>query len=278
MPALDILVTGAVGYLGSRVVERLNRAQIPWRPLVGRLEAVEPGSLAADVVLNCAGALRARVDRLGATNDRGTAHLVEGLRRPAHIVHVSSRAVYGALGHHVLLQGAGALSPSDAYGRSKLAAERHLDDLPHTVTMLRSTVIFGHPARDGVFFDRIVTMALAEQAVPVAVPDRPEDAVFVDWVAEAVVNAGLTADPVAQILHLAGPARPLSSIIAALDEALRDAGLPGVTAERCAMPVSDAPLLDATPIGPALGLDPHPSDVEIFRRMISARTSITTGS
>jgi 2-alkyl-3-oxoalkanoate reductase len=170
---MKVLVTGASGFLGGHVVERLsargdqvralvrktsNRAHLERLPNVelfeGSVEQVDRVREAVDgvdAIVHSAGLIKARsTDEFFAINVGGTSNLVEaargrGLRR---FVFVSSLEACGpsADGRPV---SADQEDPVTAYGRSKLAAEKVVlsakDDL--SVVILRPGAIYG--PRDG---------------------------------------------------------------------------------------------------------------------------------
>lgn len=258
-----VLLTGASGYVGSRVARALDAGGVPWRALEGRLETIEPGALAAEVVIHCAGALRSRPEALATTNRAGTARLLAGLRRPARVVLLSTRSVYARDGARTIDEDTPP-APFDEYGRTKLAAEQLLRASDHRGVVLRVTGVFGHPDRDGVFLDRAVGMALDGRPIPVAEPDRPEDAVAVDWLAGAVVRAATSDVAEDRTLHLAGPVRPLSGIITALGRVVAAATGRAVRTVPLPLPASTKPLLDAGRAVEILDLPPHPDDEDVL--------------
>lgn len=258
-----LLLTGASGYIGSRVARALDGANVPWRALGGRLAEIERSALDVDVVIHCAGALRSRPDALTSTNRDGTARMLAGLRRRARVVLLSTRSVYAQDGARTVDEAA-PTAPFDEYGRSKLAAEDLLRGSVHRGIILRVTGVFGHPERDGVFLDHAVGMAMSGRPIPVADPDRPEDAVAVDWLAGAVVRAATTGDADAGTLHLAGPVRPLSGVVAALGRAVTATTGRPVGTVPLPLPPPTRPLLDARRATSVLGLPPHPEDEEVF--------------
>jgi nucleoside-diphosphate-sugar epimerase len=261
---MDVLLTGAGGYVGSRVGALLTAQGISWRGLEGRLEELPPRSLEAASVIHCAGALRRReTDRPGAleaANVEGTRRLCAGLCRPTRIVFVSSRSVYGLNGHQ-LVDEETSPAPFDAYGRSKLAAERVLRDSPHQVAVVRAAGVFGHPERPGIFLDHALDRAIAGRAIPLAEPDRLEDYVPVNWLAEVLAAAAITGKADGQVLHAAGPARR-------------------VALEPVQLPVPETVLLGGGALQACLALRPVPEDEAVFAAMIAgrARAGLPPGS
>ena len=164
---MTYLVTGATGFIGRHLVERLlaegasvriltrGRKPLPesWRDRVqvaqGDLTDTStlPSAVAGcDTVFHLAGELRDAA-RMHATNVLGTQNLLAACRGVvSHIVHLSSVGVMGAR------QPGGVdetvpCHPQDAYEQSKYAAEQFaLEWLSKTgtpVTVLRPTIVFG---------------------------------------------------------------------------------------------------------------------------------------
>ncbi len=180
---MKVLVTGASGFLGGHVAELLSKRGDSVRALVrstsnrkhlqglanvelfeGGIEEVDRVREAVDgvdAIVHAAGLVKARsTDEFFAVNVGGTSNLIQAARtrsrgRPGVIkrfVYVSSLTACGPSpdGRPVPLDQE---SPIDAYGRSKLAAEKVVlsakDDFP--VVVLRPGAIYG--PRDGEILD-----------------------------------------------------------------------------------------------------------------------------
>jgi nucleoside-diphosphate-sugar epimerase len=171
-----VLVTGASGFLGGHVAERLSARGDTVRALVRStsntkhletLKGVElfEGSVeqvsrvveavdGVDAVVHCAGIVKARSgDEFFTVNVGGTSNLVDAARKVGkaklkRFVHVSSLEAAGPSEDGEPVP-ADQENPVTAYGRSKLAAEKVVlaakDDIP--VTILRPGAIYG--PRDG---------------------------------------------------------------------------------------------------------------------------------
>ena len=185
---MKVLVTGASGFLGGHVAELLSRRGDSVRALVrstsnrkhleklpnvelfeGGVEEVERVREAVDgvdAIVHAAGLVKARsTDEFFAVNVGGTSNLVQAARsgsrgRPSTVkrfVYVSSLEACGpsADGRPVPVDQE---SPVNAYGRSKLAAEKVVlsakDELP--VVILRPGAIYG--PRDGEILDVFKTI------------------------------------------------------------------------------------------------------------------------
>jgi nucleoside-diphosphate-sugar epimerase len=170
---MKVLVTGASGFLGSHVVERLSAAGEQVRALVrktsnrrhleslpnveffeGSVEQIDRMRDAVDgvdAIVHAAGVIKARTpDEFFAINVGGTSNLIQAARNLANgrrlkrFVQVSSLEACGpsADGEPVP---ADQENPVTAYGRSKLAAEKVVlsarNDVP--VTLLRPGAIYG---------------------------------------------------------------------------------------------------------------------------------------
>jgi nucleoside-diphosphate-sugar epimerase len=164
-----VLVTGATGFCGRPLVARLVAAgydvrvavrRVPVPPLPAGVETALHGDLAdtvdwapllagVDAVVHLAGIAHVTrgipEDRYDRVNHRATAELANAAQRAGvrHLLLVSSiRAQCGPAADHVLTE-ADTPRPSDAYGRSKLAAEAAVAASGVPFTILRPVLIYG---------------------------------------------------------------------------------------------------------------------------------------
>lgn len=162
-----VLITGATGFIGSHLVEKLCASGIPVRALVRRAAREWPCQTAycdlatgsgleeaiegVDAVIHLAGATKALSPQdYYRANVRGSANLARALAdRPVRMVHVSSLA---AVGPGDLAQAGSPLAPVDEdtvphpvsqYGRSKLEGERAVRALKPDAIIIRPPVVYG---------------------------------------------------------------------------------------------------------------------------------------
>ena len=164
---MKILVTGATGKVGSRLIKRLSQRGDRVRALVrdskraadlrgDRIELalgdlLEEDSLAAaardmDAVVHCAAFFRgATPEQAHAVNDGGTQHLANAARTASvkRFLFTSTGLVYGPNGGRTAREDA-PCAPMDAYPASKLAAERFLLAMEGLdVRVLRLPFVYG---------------------------------------------------------------------------------------------------------------------------------------
>lgn len=154
---MSVLVTGAPGWLGTRLVERLDGREEDVRCLVypgvdvSDLEGLDVDVVRGDVtdadsvlgaftdeverVFHCAGvnhpAVRGGVSLIHEINAEGTRHMLEAARRHDvdHFVYISSIVAHGFNdGPEDVITEETPMRPRTEYGKSKRQAERYLRD------------------------------------------------------------------------------------------------------------------------------------------------------
>jgi dihydroflavonol-4-reductase len=156
-----LLITGATGFIGRHLVERLGALQRPARCLIRKTPAWTPppgiefvsGDLSSgsgleaalegvDAVIHLAGATKVlRPSQYYEGNVRATETLLRALRgRDVRLVHVSSLA---AIGPGDMLTEEAPAHPVSHYGRSKLEAERVVRAQAPGAVIVRPPVVYG---------------------------------------------------------------------------------------------------------------------------------------
>lgn len=267
----NLLLTGASGYLGSRVADLLRREGVAFDALSGRLQDIAPGSLRYRHVLHCAGvtSLRGTPD-FAETNTWGTACLLRGLAPDAQVVFVSTRKVYPRRADTCADESL-APDPWDDYGASKLEAEHLLHASGRKVVIFRAGAMFGHPARESKFPDLALQAALAGQCVTLATPPRCEDYLDVEQMARAMVRVCGDGPHWGRTFNITGPVRPLDGIVDALNRACLAVLGRTVAVRRQPMPAPIFPWLDVCRLHAFFPGLQQPDDEAIFTRMLRAR-------
>lgn len=253
-----VAITGGTGFVGSHLVETLCQAGVrprvllrdpgasrwigglPVEPVAGSLddvEALERLLGGARVVFHLAGVVRAgRAADFDRANRQGTVNLLRSMVRSApdaRLVHVSSQAALGPSADSGGLPPEAEPCPISAYGRSKLAAEVAVRDLPGSCwrVIVRPPAIYGPRDTDVLEIFRMAARGL------VAVPSG-ERWVTVAFVADVVRSllAAAARGRSGGIYHVGEPEpRPLRSMVLELAQAgglaPRVVGVPGVVVE-----------------------------------------------
>ncbi len=247
-----IAITGGTGFVGSHLVDTLCAAGLeprvlardpaaprwiggaPVRRVAGSLQ--DPAALrqlvdGAGTVFHLAGVLRAGCERdFDSGNRLGTANLIQAIREvaaPIRLVHVSSLAAAGPSAEPGGVGPEVVPAPVSWYGRSKLAAERELQDatIGGDWTIVRPPAVYGPRDTDVFEFFRMAARGI------IAIPGG-ERWLTVAWVGDVVraVLAAAVCKP-GRIFHIGEP-EPL--LLERLVEALGRAG--GVTARVVKVP------------------------------------------
>jgi nucleoside-diphosphate-sugar epimerase len=210
---LKILLTGASGFVGSHVLDRLCAAGIPTvvllRPTSDRqaIEAhlpkvelrigsiSEPGTLMAAVagithVIHCAGCVKAlSKSDFFEVNETGTRNLVEAFNSRGaagvRFVHVSSLAAAGPSRPGSAVCESDTPRPVSDYGRSKLAGELRVRDCcRREYVILRPPAVYGPGDLEFLRLFRSVKAHLAPRPAP-----QPLSLVYVRDLAGAIVRS-----------------------------------------------------------------------------------------
>ena len=203
---MNILITGASGFIGSFIVEEaLRRGMDVWaavRRTSSRKYLTDPrinfielnldsqadlmeqmGSLRFDYVVHAAGATKClHASDFYRINTEGTRNLVIALQRLqmplCRFVYISSLSVYGPVREqqpYSEIKESDMPAPNTAYGRSKLESERFLDTLDgFPCVTLRPTGVYGPRERDYFLMAKSI-----KGHTDFAVGYRPQDLTFV---------------------------------------------------------------------------------------------------
>jgi nucleoside-diphosphate-sugar epimerase len=223
---MKALVTGATGFVGSHLVEALQRsgvevtalARSPEKAsaLVSRGVRVVPGDLHdssalehatrnQDVIYHVAGVVAARSEAefLSANRD-GTRNLTAAAERSGRprLVLVSSLAAGGPAPRGAPLNGREPPHPVTAYGRSKLAAEQIVSSSRLPWSIVRPPIVYGPRDREVLKIFRIARLGIA----PVFGDGSQElSAVHAADLANALIAAGSSESTVGGIYNACHP-------------------------------------------------------------------------
>jgi nucleoside-diphosphate-sugar epimerase len=215
-----ILVTGATGFIGGRLVERLvldegaevvamvhqwrNASRLARFPLVALQgditdpEFVRSAAKGCDAIVHCAVTFSGSAEQNRAVTVEGARNVCEAaVAHSARLVHFSTFSVYGLTPPGPLTEDSPKLPGKDAYGTSKLAAEQIVQSYQSRglrATILQPTVVYGPWS----FWSRHAISQLEQGTV--VLPDGGRgicNAVFVDDVVEAAILALLAEKPAA---------------------------------------------------------------------------------
>lgn len=240
---MRVLLTGASGFVGRHLAADLlarghavraamrDSAALPpgaelapigdlgepvdWGPLLQGVDAVVHGAGIAHAGPGLPDDLYARVNR-----DATLALAQAAAERVSRFVFLSSiRAQSGPTSTHALTED-DAPEPTDAYGRSKLEAERGLAALPGlNATALRPVVVYGPGVRGNM--GALAKLARLPVPLPFGALQTPRSVVSVENLASAVAFALEAAEPTRGAFIVADPEPiALGALVAAMRAAL----------------------------------------------------------
>jgi nucleoside-diphosphate-sugar epimerase len=190
--ATHVLVTGGLGFIGSRLVPRLLDEGFAVRCVD---EGAEPAHVDdMDAVIHLAALPGVRSKRppelLRAVNVELAGRLAEAAaRRGARFVLASSSSVYGNAAVLPTPEDA-SLAPLNAYAESKVAAEAAVLAQGGDPVVVRPFTVYGPGQRPDMAFARwIAALAAGEPLLWHAAPGAARDFTYVDDVAEGIVRA-----------------------------------------------------------------------------------------
>jgi dihydroflavonol-4-reductase len=225
------LVTGATGFIGSHLVERLcregrrvrclvrHKPASGWPPHAERVDGdlttgrgLEEALRGVDIVIHLAGVTRAvHKSDYQTGNVEAAAMLARSLAgHPARLLHVSSLAAIGPS-----LDGAPVTEdtpphPISAYGRSKLEGERAVRRFKPDAIIIRPPVVYG-PRDTGVFqILKAVSRRWALQIAAAGRADRWFSCVYVRDLVEGLVVASEAPSSLAGRAYFMAQAKPAS--------------------------------------------------------------------
>jgi len=204
-----VAITGANGFIGGHLVRGFELAGFAVRPVVRRdyeSDALDEHFAGVDIVIHAAGATRAPSRaRLRRSNVDLTARTLDAATRAGvrRFVFISSQAAAGpATALDAPLTELDSPHPIDAYGKSKLEAERLVRESALPWVIVRPAAVYGPRDRD---FRALFRLAARGVAIHPGNRRQWISIIHVDDVVRGVIAASRDAAAVGETFFLANP-------------------------------------------------------------------------
>ena len=192
---LRIAITGAHGFIGSRLVARLSSMGISPILLTGDVRQKNTFNAAFDLLFHLAGAVPADFKRskdiARASNIEGAYNAVAAcLRHNARLVFISTSGVYH-LPSDIPLRESAPLKPVSEYAETKLLGEQMCREaaceIKNGITVLRLFNPYGLGQSTDLLIGYVINTIRAKKRVEIQTPDAERDFVHISDVVEALL-------------------------------------------------------------------------------------------
>ncbi len=285
-----IHLTGATGYLGPALVERLRANGHAVEIASYRLPELPATPIDADIVIHLAAAGggshhlkrpgEGDATRIDAVNVQGTVALLKALASPrTRMLYFSSNAVYGTAWPPLVATESGPSDPRSDYGRSKAKAESIVRHSRFDYMILRPSGVFG-PSPTGrfgsSFLNVLIDRALREGVMDVMGGEQNIDTLFLGDLVEIVVRICDGEWHCRETYNVAGDIVSIRAMMEGLAGVLRRGGHPCVLRSRPWTPTPGVLLNNAKLKRDFLGWCPTRLESS-FSTLIKARMLVHSG-
>jgi UDP-glucose 4-epimerase len=222
----SVLLSGAKGFIGSRLTRALEAADIGWQDAGDVLRPIrfreKPSVVIHLAAVSSARDFSANLSRAYSVNVQGTLNMLDAAHRAgARFVLASSSAVYGSTPRRRVSESAPA-RPLNPYGNSKLIAETLCETFAREYGMpalaLRFFNIYGPGQRDEFLIPYLVRGVLKGVPLSLRHPDAERDFLHIDDVCALLVRLVRRAHRGFHVFNVGtGTARSVRSILAEVE-------------------------------------------------------------